>query len=47
MENSRDIYCARGRFGWKDIGSFGALKEILLLERRPFREKLGKVTEIL
>jgi mannose-1-phosphate guanylyltransferase len=47
MEKAGCIYCVKGSFGWKDIGSFGALKEILLLERRRFIEKDGKVTRIL
>lgn len=47
MERSDNIYCVKGDYRWRDIGSFEALKEVLGLESVDFIEKGGKVVKIL
>jgi mannose-1-phosphate guanylyltransferase len=47
MEKAHNIYCIRGGYGWKDIGSFESLKGVLRRESRRFVEERGKVIEIL
>lgn len=47
MEKVHNVYCVRGDYGWKDVGSFESLKEVLRRESRRFVEKGGKVVKIL
>lgn len=47
MEKAHNIYCIKGDYGWKDIGSFESLKSVLRRESRRFIEKGGKVVKIL
>lgn len=47
MEKAKNIYCVKGSYRWKDMGSFESLKEILRLESRDFAEKDGKIVGIL
>ena len=47
MERAGNIYCVKGSYRWRDIGSFGVLKEVLQKESRGFIEKNGKVVKIL
>ena len=47
MEKAHNIYCVKGDYGWKDIGSFDSLRAVLRRESRRFIEKDGKVVKIL
>jgi mannose-1-phosphate guanylyltransferase len=47
MEKSGDIFCVSGSYGWKDMGSFDSIKEILRKESRSFVEKGGKMIKII
>ncbi|MCX5686762.1 MAG: mannose-1-phosphate guanylyltransferase [Candidatus Omnitrophica bacterium] len=47
MEKTRNMYCARGAYGWDDIGSFQSLIPVLKRESRRFVLEDGKVTKIL
>ncbi len=47
MERSHNIYCVKGDYGWKDVGSFDNLKAVLRHESRRFIEKDGKVVKII
>lgn len=47
IEKASDVYCVRGDYGWQDMGSFGALREILRREGRKFTETDGKITKII
>ncbi|MCX5679118.1 MAG: mannose-1-phosphate guanylyltransferase [Candidatus Omnitrophica bacterium] len=47
MEKAHNIYCLKGDYGWKDVGSFNSLKSVLRRESRRFIEKDGKVIKIL
>ena len=47
MEKARNVYCARGAYGWNDIGSFQSLISVLKRESRRFVLEDGKVTKIL
>ncbi len=47
MEKAHNVYCVKGDYGWKDVGSFDSLKAVLRRESRRFIEKNGKVTKIL
>ena len=47
MEHADNIYCVRGTYRWRDIGSFEVLKEVLKRESRDFIMKGEKVVKIL
>lgn len=47
MEKARKIYCVKGSYGWSDVGSFAALRKVLVIESRRFVEKEGRITKIL
>lgn len=47
MEKARNIYCVRGSYRWRDIGSFESLKKVLQKESRDFVVKNGKIVKIL
>lgn len=47
MEKVHNVYCVRGNYGWKDVGSFESLKDVLRRESRRFVEKGGKVVKII
>lgn len=47
MEKAHNVYCVKGNYGWKDIGSFDSLKSVLRRESRRFIEKDGKVVKII
>lgn len=47
MEKADNIYCVKGSYRWRDIGSFEALKEVLQKESRDFIEKKGKIIKII
>ena len=47
MEKAHNIYCAKGAYGWNDIGSFESLIPVLRRESRRFVLEDGKVTKIL
>jgi mannose-1-phosphate guanylyltransferase len=47
MEKSDNIYCVKGDYRWRDIGSFEALKEVLRAEGVDFVEENGRVAKIL
>jgi mannose-1-phosphate guanylyltransferase len=47
MEKERRMYCVRAAYGWDDMGSFRALKNVLIRESRRFVEKDGKIVSIL
>jgi len=47
IEKAHNVYCVKGDYGWKDVGSFESLKEVLKRESRRFIEKDGKVVKIL
>ncbi|MEI8176178.1 MAG: mannose-1-phosphate guanylyltransferase [Candidatus Omnitrophota bacterium] len=46
MEKADNLYAVRGNFGWRDIGSFEALKEVLEKEGRSFTSVRGRITAI-
>lgn len=47
MEKAGAIYCVKGSYGWNDMGSFDALKDVLLRERRKFIAKGDAIVKIL
>ena len=47
MERADNIYCVKGGYRWRDVGSFEALRDVLRMESRDFTEKNGKITRIL
>ncbi len=47
MEKVHNVYCVKGDYGWKDVGSFESLKSVLKRESRRFIEKDGKIVKIL
>ena len=47
MEKAHNVYCVKGDYGWKDVGSFDSLKSVLKRESRRFIEKDGKVVKII
>lgn len=47
MEKADNIYCAKGAYGWNDIGNFENLKKVLRRENKDFIEKAGKVISII
>lgn len=47
IERIDSVYCVKGTFGWKDMGSFKSIKEVLKQESRRFIEKDGKVIKII
>lgn len=47
MERADDIYCVKGAYGWQDLGSFDALKDVLRDESRRFIMKGEKIIKIL
>jgi mannose-1-phosphate guanylyltransferase len=46
MEKARNVYCMKGDYGWDDVGSFAALKNVLRRESRSFVEADGKIISI-
>ena len=47
MEKTGGIAAVKGRYRWRDMGSFESIMEILTMELRPFITKDGKVMKIL
>ena len=47
MEKAKNIYCMECGYGWKDMGSFEALGEVLRIEERDFVAKDGRLVKIL
>lgn len=47
MEKAKNIYCVKGLFQWKDMGSFESLKSILKRESRDFVLRNGKIVKII
>jgi mannose-1-phosphate guanylyltransferase len=47
MERSGRVYCVKGDYNWRDMGSFDSLRAILKREGRGFIEKDGKIVKIL
>lgn len=47
MEHAENIFCVKGGYRWRDIGSFDSLKEILKIENRDFVEKNERVIKVL
>ncbi|OGW85402.1 MAG: hypothetical protein A2987_00565 [Omnitrophica bacterium RIFCSPLOWO2_01_FULL_45_10] len=47
MEKADNIYCVKGLYGWRDMGSFESLKEILEREGRKYVSRGKKIVKIL
>lgn len=47
MEKARNIYCVKGTYGWRDIGSFEALKDVLTKESRGCIIRNGRIVTII
>lgn len=47
MEKADNIYCAKGSYGWQDLGSFSSLAAALKKESRDFIRKGGKIIKII
>jgi mannose-1-phosphate guanylyltransferase len=47
MEKSPDIYCIKGNYEWDDLGSFDAIRKVLIKESRRFVEEDGKIIDII
>ncbi|MCM8790820.1 MAG: mannose-1-phosphate guanylyltransferase [Candidatus Omnitrophica bacterium] len=47
MEKAKHVYCVKASYGWDDMGTFRALKNVLKREGRQFVEKGGKIVKIL
>ncbi|MFA5146389.1 MAG: mannose-1-phosphate guanylyltransferase [Candidatus Omnitrophota bacterium] len=47
LEKARNIYCVKGSYDWKDIGSFEVLKDVLISESIPFLMCGKKIVKIL
>ncbi|MBI4336179.1 MAG: mannose-1-phosphate guanylyltransferase [Candidatus Omnitrophica bacterium] len=47
MEKADNVYCVKGAYRWRDIGSFDALREVLNRESREFVEERGRIVRVL
>ncbi len=47
MEKAAGIYCFKGNYGWRDMGSFDALRKILKIEGRKYIESCGKIIKVI